>query len=509
MEDKMNIIKKLMLLALSAIFLYALSITCFAATWSGYFGYNAHETEYYYEASEGSLTSNTTTGFTANLSKIGWQGVWGCQIFRTVNINKGGQYKISFDIKSSSVDKYVYIKFSERNVDNNAYSFWVKCPRGQTVSVNKTFTAQRTTGNLIFGLGGDFGDRLDSYDEDSSYRYSLFESQFGINRSKLKDLDTQPGNAASSTTISVSNFSLNTISEAPTTHVPIQPTVAPRPQNNSNYWSTSSSARKSVKKPARVKLRKIKVKMNRVTVSWKKAKNAAGYQVKVGSIIKNTKSRKVTISVYNKRKVTVKVRAYSKGKKKYGSWSKKKKVKVKYIKRKKKKTNYSYSGNNTSGNSSSTPVKNSIIKTLSYYGNVETDNVGTNYYLSTSYYDSDSGNIYNTIVRYYMNTGIIRIIYLDTHETMVYFDISNTNSSTYNITFYDDANGYYASGYLYKNNINNSNAVKFTSYNFNSSIVSSAQNLTAADVKIALLLFDKIMSDHGSSVRHQNIGFNF
>lgn len=333
-EDYMNNIKKLVLLALSVIFVYAFSVICFAGTWSSYFGYNAHETEYYYEATEGSLTYDSSTGFTANLTKIGWQGVWGCQIYKSVNIGYGGQYNISFKIKSSNVDKYVYIKFSERNQNNNAYSFWVKCPKGQTVSVNRTFTAKTNTSTVIFGLGGDYGDRLDSYDSDSSYRYSLFESQFGISSSKLKDLDTQPGNAASSTEITVSNFSFNTIVQPQTTGPSQVPTVAPRSNNNysynydSDFWDNTPKPKKSVKKPSRVKLKKVRVRKNRVTVSWKKAKNAVGYQVKVGSKTKYTKKRTITVKVkYGKKRV--KVRGYSKGKKKYGKWSRTKTVNVK------------------------------------------------------------------------------------------------------------------------------------------------------------------------------------
>lgn len=81
-----------------------------------------------------------------------------------------------------------------------------------------------------------------------------------------------------------------------------------------------------------------KKKKKTVTVTVKKIKNAAGYQVKAGSNRKITKQKKtvagkknkVTIKKWKKKTCYVKARAYklnAKGKRVYGEWSKVKKVK--------------------------------------------------------------------------------------------------------------------------------------------------------------------------------------
>ena len=114
---------------------------------------------------------------------------------------------------------------------------------------------------------------------------------------------------------------------------------------------------KTVKKPAKVKKPTVsKVKATSFKVSWKKAKRAKGYQVK---IIKGSKTVK-TITVKKKycyatglsAKTTykVKVRAYNKSgkKKKYGKWSAVRKVTTS------KSTSTSSSNSNSGSSSAST-----------------------------------------------------------------------------------------------------------------------------------------------------------
>ena len=116
---------------------------------------------------------------------------------------------------------------------------------------------------------------------------------------------------------------------------------------------------KTVKKPAKVKKPTVsKVKSTSFKVSWKKAKRAKGYQVKV---VKGSKTVK-TITVKKKycyatglsAKTTykVKVRAYNKSgkKKKYGKWSAVRKVTTS----KSSSSSGSSSGSNSSSSSAST-----------------------------------------------------------------------------------------------------------------------------------------------------------
>ncbi|MCR5208039.1 MAG: fibronectin type III domain-containing protein [Eubacterium sp.] len=99
---------------------------------------------------------------------------------------------------------------------------------------------------------------------------------------------------------------------------------------------------KPVKKPARVKLKKLVRGRKKITVKWKKVKGAKGYQIQY-TLKKGFKGKKKSIYVKNKtlkrtvkklkakRKYYVRVRAYklSNGKKIYGKWSKVRAIKTK------------------------------------------------------------------------------------------------------------------------------------------------------------------------------------
>ena len=111
--------------------------------------------------------------------------------------------------------------------------------------------------------------------------------------------------------------------------------VTPAP-NGDNKPNTSDTA-----KPAKVKLSKVKsTKKKTLLVQWKKAKNAAGYQVQIAKdkkfkkgkktyTVKGAKKTKTTIKkLKRKQKYFVRVRAYNKAKK-YGKYSSVKSVKVK------------------------------------------------------------------------------------------------------------------------------------------------------------------------------------
>lgn len=103
--------------------------------------------------------------------------------------------------------------------------------------------------------------------------------------------------------------------------------------------SVNIDADAASKKPSRVSVTSVRASGNKVTVNWKKAKRAQGYQIKLATNSKCTKGVKYlktkyqsgTITVPNStKKYYVKVRAYRKSGKRtyYGSWSKVKSVKV-------------------------------------------------------------------------------------------------------------------------------------------------------------------------------------
>ena len=111
------------------------------------------------------------------------------------------------------------------------------------------------------------------------------------------------------------------VSPAPNTTAP-GANVTPAP-NGDNKPNTSDTA-----KPAKVKLSKVKsTKKKTLLVQWKKAKNAAGYQVQIAKdkkfkkgkktyTVKGAKKTKTTIKkLKRKQKYFVRVRAYNKAKK--------------------------------------------------------------------------------------------------------------------------------------------------------------------------------------------------
>lgn len=271
----------------------AMSTTCFGATWGSYFGFTDTQGEWY-EASEGSISSVTSKGWKANLTSLGYGGIWGCQIFQDtsrkagkVSVKKGQKYTLSFEMKSSNCDKLVYIKVAKG--ENLAFGDWIKLQRGKTHKYNVTFKAACDADAIYFGLGGEFGDRQES-DVDAEKRYAIAVKKFGDIPS-----DEDP---TYSTQITMSKYS---------------------------FGAT---------KPAKVKKLTLKATKGKITVKYGKVSGVKGYQVKYtvkGSKAKTKTTTKTTYTIKKVKagkKVTVQVRAYLKGKV-YGDWSAKKTVKAK------------------------------------------------------------------------------------------------------------------------------------------------------------------------------------
>ena len=169
-------------------------------TWGTYFGGNSG----WYEAGYGNLVSQTETGWVANLTQLGWGGIWGDYIYQdksegygNIEVQKGSEYTLSFDLISSDCDKWVYFTVGKAcNGQHGAYSEWIKLKKGVKTSYRKKFVAQNNAEGIKFGIGGEPGNRDEvTTDSDAEYRYSL------ISERPSEDY-------SASTTIECTNFSL-------------------------------------------------------------------------------------------------------------------------------------------------------------------------------------------------------------------------------------------------------------------------------------------------------------
>ena len=277
-------------LALSLVF--TMGTTCFAATWGSYFG----ASEGWHEGAAGKLVSEKADGFTAALDTIGWGGIWGGQIFMDstkpntakVSVKKGQTYTLSFTIKGTNIPKYVYVKVATGEI--LAYSTWIKLEPNGTVNFTKKFKAANNANSVYFGVGGDFGNRLNvTTDGDADARYKVFKSTF--NKDATVELANDAnGDSGSATKIEVSKFTLIG-----------QPKI--------------KSAKSKKKK--------------QVTVKFSKVDGAKAYKVKVGKKKYTTKKTTFTAKKVKGKKVVVQVAAVAKSSGVTGTFSAKKKVKVK------------------------------------------------------------------------------------------------------------------------------------------------------------------------------------
>lgn len=130
----------------------------------------------------------------------------------------------------------------------------------------------------------------------------------------------------------------NTPTATPT--LPPTPTQAVEPSLEPKVTQTTTDEPKTITAPGKVKSLSAKnKKKGSVTLSWKKVKNATGYQVQYVSNaafakkqVKSTKKTKLVIKKLKKKKsYSFRVRAYriSNDVKVFGNWSKAKKVKIK------------------------------------------------------------------------------------------------------------------------------------------------------------------------------------
>jgi hypothetical protein len=62
-------------------------------------------------------------------------------------------------MKSTDINKWVVIKIAKK--DKIAYVKWIHLKKGKYTKINETFVAKKNASKIIFGIGGEFGDRDD------------------------------------------------------------------------------------------------------------------------------------------------------------------------------------------------------------------------------------------------------------------------------------------------------------------------------------------------------------
>ena len=198
--------------------------------WDYYFGAD----ESWYEGASGYMITNTENTWTTNLNSVGWGGVWGGQVYRTVVIKKNKEYSLNLKMKSSSVNKYVFMKIYNSNNGTVAFADWIYLPYGKNVEYNKTFVANKDADTIVFGLGGDFGDRIEVVtDSDAALRYRLLGDNY---QNLLKnDADCDP---TSTTKISCTNFNLTYSGNETEESDVVVPTRDPYANLNLGIWDT-------------------------------------------------------------------------------------------------------------------------------------------------------------------------------------------------------------------------------------------------------------------------------
>lgn len=96
----MKSLKKIAAVVATLALTVGMTANCFAASWQSYFGVN----EAWFEGAEGKLSSQSATGWTADMKTIGWGGCWGAQVKQPVKVKKGEEYTIKYTLSSSKCD---------------------------------------------------------------------------------------------------------------------------------------------------------------------------------------------------------------------------------------------------------------------------------------------------------------------------------------------------------------------------------------------------------------------
>ena len=196
----MKVLKKMAAVVAALTLTIGMVSSVSAASWTSYFGLNKG----WYEGTKGSMSGISDSGWTANIQSLGWGGCWGGQAHKKgLGVKKGNTHNLKFTMKSSKLDKYVWVKLGDDAGKQIDFGKWLDLKKGKTVTVNETFTAKYDCDAIHFGFGGDCGDRESvKTDKDAKVRYKYAPN---------KTLDRRLGDDAFSdhpTTITLSGFSL-------------------------------------------------------------------------------------------------------------------------------------------------------------------------------------------------------------------------------------------------------------------------------------------------------------
>ena len=203
----------------------AMTTSAFAAErWTSYFGQNAG----WYEGAIGELTSQTEDGWIAKMDMIGWGGVWGAQVKdENLSLKKGVKYELSFTLTSKDVNKWVFVKVAN-DKDDLLYGDWIQLQVGKKTNYKKEFTLAEDATKIVFGIGGEFGDRVDEEemykktsskpdDEDSAYattitcaKFSLMEANASSGNNNNSNNNNNNNNNNNGNTNSSTNTNTNT-----------------------------------------------------------------------------------------------------------------------------------------------------------------------------------------------------------------------------------------------------------------------------------------------------------
>ncbi len=190
--------KRIVSLTLIISLLFSSSIQ--ASTWKYYLGLNFG----WYEGVEGKVVKNTDSAWTVDVQSIGWGGCYGGQFYKKIKIRKNTKYTLKFTLKSSKMDKWVWVKIGNESGSQMVFGKWVDCKKGKSVTINETFIAKYNSDIITFAFGGDFGDRAGvTTDKDAKVRYKYAPNK------KLDGRLPSDYSAEHPTTISLTNFSLS------------------------------------------------------------------------------------------------------------------------------------------------------------------------------------------------------------------------------------------------------------------------------------------------------------
>jgi len=154
--------------------------------WYSYFGQN----EGWAEGALGELTFQSENSWQAKMEIIGWGGIWGAKVSKSVEIDPG-KCILKFDILSKNKDKWIFVSFMD-NKNECIYGEWLHLVAGSVTNYDKEIELSRKAVTIVFGIGGEFGDRVDEAD--------LYKMLYNRPRD---------GDSAHATTIICSHFSFS------------------------------------------------------------------------------------------------------------------------------------------------------------------------------------------------------------------------------------------------------------------------------------------------------------